>query len=413
MPSLFAPVAVALTFLTVATAQFVSPPFNAAYSLRTIASGVVPGLPQRYSGVAFDPGDHDLLLLAGAARTAQGGVYGMRVIRNGSGHIAGLAGTAVLVATAPDIDGGLAYTPSGVLLFTQDPSNGIGQILSGNTAPSRIVNLTPLGVAASTGGLAIVPAGYPGAGRLKITARNAWFDASLTADGAGTFNVVAPTQRVTLIPAAIAPVYLRPGSPLFANYSSILACEYSSGTVAAYDVDASGDPIPASRRLFAQNLVNVRGGTVDPATGDLLFVTNGAGNEIFVIERTAACGALTSYGNGTAGSGARVPTLTGSGCPTPGQTVTLTAGNGLASTAGLLLLGTRSTQIAVVGGIVLVLPDLQIEHRLDGAGAATLPIPIPLNNRLVGQNFFLQTIYFDLGAAGGFSMSRGLQLNVR
>lgn len=100
MPSLFAPVAVALTLFTVAPAQFVAPPFNAAYSLRTIASGVGPGLPQRYSGVAFDPGDHDLLLLAGTARSAQGGVYGMRVIRNGSGHITGLAGSAVLVATA-------------------------------------------------------------------------------------------------------------------------------------------------------------------------------------------------------------------------------------------------------------------------------------------------------------------------
>lgn len=409
----FSRVSLGLVLGTLAPAQFVSPPFNAGYSLRTLASGTVPGLPQRYSGLVFSAGDPDLLILAGAARTAQGGLYGMRVTRNGSGHITGLAGNATLLATAPDIDGGLDYAPGGVLLFTQDPSNGIGQILPGHAAPARIVNLTPLGVAASTGGLAIVPPGYPGAGRLKITARNAWFDASLTPDGAGTFNVVAPTQRVTLIPAAIAPVYLPAGSPLFVNYTSVLMCEYSSGTVAAYDVDAAGDPIVASRRVFAQNLVNVRGGTVDPRTGDLLFATNGAGNEILIVERTAACGTMSAYGTGTPGTGARVPVLAGSGCPTPGQTVTLSVSNGLAAAPGLLLLGTRSTQFAIVGGIVLVLPDLQINHNLDGIGTATLPLPLPRNNRLVGQSFVLQTIYFDGGAAGGFSMSRGLQLTVR
>ncbi len=415
MKSLAPILALSLTLTSVtAPAQFVSAPYNAAYSLRTLVSVTpVPGLPQRYGSLVFSANDPDLVLIGGAARTAQGGIYALRVVRNGGGHITGFTGAASLLATAPDVDGGVVYGPGGVLLFTQDPSNGIGQIKPGSTAPDRIVSLTPLGVAASTGGVAYVPSGYPGAGRLKITARSGWFDAGLLADGNGTFDVVTPIQRVTMIPSALAPLYLPAGSPLFTDFRTLLVCEYSSGTVAAYDLDNAGDPIIASRRLFVQNLVNVRGGAIDPRTGDLLFATNGAANEIVVVERTAACGTLTAYGTGTPGTGARVPALVGAGCPTPGQTVTLSVTNGLANTAGLLLVGVRSTAISILGGIVLVLPDLQLSHSLDGTGAVTLPIPLPANNRLVGQSFFLQTIYFDPGAPGSFSMSRGLQLAVR
>lgn len=394
--------------------QFIAAPYNAAYSLRTLVRATpVPGLPQRYGSLVFSASDPDTVLIGGSARTPQGGLYALRVVRNAGNHITGFAGAGVLFASAPDVDGGVVHGPGGVLLFTRDPTNGIGQIKPGSSVPNRIVDLTPLGVAASTGGLAHVPSGYPGAGRLKITARDGWFDAALQPDGFGTYDVVAPLQRVTLMPWATAPLYLPAGSPLFTDYRTLLVCEYSSGTVAAYDIDNAGDPIPASRRLFAQQLVNVRGAAIDPRTGDLLFTTNGAGNEIFVVERTAACGSLTPYGNGTAGGGGQVPLLSGSGCPTPGQTVTLSVTNGLASTPGALLLGVRSTAIFIVGGIVLVVPDLAVSHRLDATGAVRLPIPLPADNNLVGQNFFLQTVYFDPGAPGGVSMTRGLQMSVR
>jgi hypothetical protein len=76
-----------------------------------------------------------------------------------TGHITGFNGTAVQFSTAPQIDGGLAFAPNGVLLFTEDPDNKMGEIKPGNTAPDKTVTLSKPDRLHSVGALQFAPNG--------------------------------------------------------------------------------------------------------------------------------------------------------------------------------------------------------------------------------------------------------------
>lgn len=203
-----------------------------------------------------------------------------------AGYIVGFDGTATELADAygatGGIDGGLAYGPGGVLFYSTFFANQIGQIEPGSTGPDRLVNLSP-GVARSMGGLGFVPEGMPGAGRLKITSTlvGRWYDATLTPDGSGTYNVVRNTAVAINIggsPQGI--VYVPAGAPLFPNPTVLVAEFQSPGRVSAYEVNANGDPIPSTRRTFIDGLDGAEGAAFDPLTGDFLFSTFGGGDLI-------------------------------------------------------------------------------------------------------------------------------------
>jgi hypothetical protein len=63
----------------------------------------------------------------------------------------------------------------------------------------------------------------------------------------------------------------------------MLVSEYGTGTVAAYAVNANGDPIVSSRRAFISNLGGADGAYIDPVTGDFLFSTFGGGDRVVVV----------------------------------------------------------------------------------------------------------------------------------
>ena len=206
--------------------------------------------------------------------------------RDANGHITGFDESATVFANANGvaggIDGGLAYGPGGVLFYTTYFDNYIGQIERGSAGPDRLVNLTPFGVGRSVGGLAFVPDGMPGAGRLKIvsTTRSIWYDATVTPDADGTYDI--SRNRSVAIGIGGAPegiVYVPPGSPLFPA-TSVLIAEFGLRSVSSYEVDANGDPILGTRRTFISSLTGVEGAAIDPLTGDFLFSTFGGGNQI-------------------------------------------------------------------------------------------------------------------------------------
>ena len=51
----------------------------------------------------------------------------------------------------------------------------------------------------------------------------------------------------------------------------------------AYAVDANGDPILASRRIFLEGLTGAEGAVLDPVTGDFLFSTFGGGDRLVLV----------------------------------------------------------------------------------------------------------------------------------
>jgi hypothetical protein len=91
--------------------------------------------------------------------------------------------------------------------------------------------------------------------------------------------------------------YVPPGSPLFVDFNVMLVCEYGSGGVFAYDLDANADPIPYSRRPFMTGLIGAQSAAIDPLSGDFVFSTYGGNGTIVAVRGfSLPCGAIVSYG---------------------------------------------------------------------------------------------------------------------
>lgn len=276
----------ALAFLPVPGLAFTVDPFYAG-SYTAFDLGSVPGVPANYGPVLLKAGDNNTLLIGGAANTASGLLYSIGVTRDAGNHIIGFSGTASVFADAAYNDGGAQYGPGGVLFLARWPVNQIGETKPGSAITDKIVDVAPLGVASSAAALAFVPAGFPGAGQLKLVSWSGgqWYTLAISPDGSGTFDITSATQNVGATlgggPEGIA--YVPTGSPLF-SVPSMLIAEYSANKVATYEVDANGDPIVATRKDFITDLSGAEGAFIDPVTGDFLFSTFGGGNHFVVVE---------------------------------------------------------------------------------------------------------------------------------
>lgn len=266
-----------------AAAQTVAPPYNTLYTITDL--GAMPGLPTPYGGLTFLPPSNpndppSTLLIGGSANNGAGVINQITVTRDANNHVTGFSGTSSLFASAPQIDGGLAYGPGGVLFYTGYPNNTLYQIKPGSTAPDRFDALPS--ATQSVGALAFVPGGFPGAGGFHILSynNNGYFTASLTPDGNGTYipSVNVPAQ-VTLSGGLEGLAYVPLGSPGFV-LPSVLIAEYGNGKIATYTLDANGIPIPASRQDFITGLTGAEGSLIDPTTGDFLFSTFGSQNHV-------------------------------------------------------------------------------------------------------------------------------------
>jgi hypothetical protein len=74
-----------------------------------------------------------------------------------------------------------------------------------------------------------------------------------------------------------------PAGSVFFDGDQILVAEYSVNTVSAYRVDASGNPIPASRRVMMTGLSGAVGSAIDPLTGDFVFSTFRQSHQVAII----------------------------------------------------------------------------------------------------------------------------------
>lgn len=291
---------VLLAYAGAANAQTIQPPYATNYTFHNIGSA--SGLPGGYGGLTFLYNDPNTLLIGGSADSASGGIYAIKVARGSNNHITGFSGSASLVATAPDIDGGLIYGPNNILFFTQIPDNAIGEIPSGSTSPSYYADLYAQSVSPSVGSLMIVPTGFGGAGHVKITSynANAWYDSTLFDNGDGTYDFTTSGIIVTVVKGPEGIAFVPAGSPNF-PFNSVLVVGGYAGRIVAYQTDSNGDPVTTTAQDFMINLNAPLGAAFDPTTGDLLFsLTNS--NQILVVS-----GFTTTGGGG--GGGGSTPTL--------------------------------------------------------------------------------------------------------
>jgi hypothetical protein len=281
-PAAVTALAAALTALTAApaAAQSIAPPFDSSYSF--VDLGPVPGVPAPLGGLTFQLNRSDTLLIGGTANDANGAIYSIGVTRDAQGHVNGFSGTATPFASAPNIDGGLAYGPNNVLFFTGYPNNTVGRIKPGSGTPDKIVTLPSS--TSSVGSLVFVPNGFPGAGGLRLLSfsTNGYYTADLTPDGAGTYDITNVTLRTTLTGGLEGLAYVPTGSPVFTR-PSVLVAEWSAGQIGAYGLDANGFPDPATRQDFMTGLTGAEGAVIDFSTGDFLFSTFGGGDHVIRI----------------------------------------------------------------------------------------------------------------------------------
>jgi hypothetical protein len=259
------------------------PPFDAGYSLVDLAA--VPGVPSNYGGVTFKDDDPDTLLITGAAASGVSKIYTIGVVRDAAHHVTGFTGTAAVFANATGpgggADGGLTFGPGGVLFFTTYSGNRLEQIKPGSTASDKSIDLTALGVPPSVGGVAFVPEGFPGAGHVKLISWSASvvFDAVVTPDGTGTYDLAGPRLSASIGSGPEGMAYVAAGNPQFAA-PSVLLSEYSYGRISAYELDAAGDFASTTRRDFITGLSGNEGATIDPLTGDFVLATS---NQVIVV----------------------------------------------------------------------------------------------------------------------------------
>ena len=273
----------ALLFPAVAeAAPVIAPSFAADYTLADL--GPVSGVPDPYGGLVFKAGDPNTILLGGTANQADGRMYSVPVTRDAGGHIVGV-GAATFVAPAPYNDGGFAYHgPTGVLFLSQWPINSIAQYKPGSIpgpGPDKTQDVTGLGVASSQAALQFIPSTFPGAGEFKGLSWGGgeFYTFTLAPDGGGTFDVTSATQETTIGGGPEGFVYIKSTNPDFA-VDSMLVSEFSANNVAAYQLDANGNPIPATRVDFITGLDGAEGAAIDPLTGDFLFSTYWTGEDI-------------------------------------------------------------------------------------------------------------------------------------
>ncbi|MEZ6017675.1 MAG: hypothetical protein R3F49_21380 [Planctomycetota bacterium] len=328
--------AAALLLVASSSAQTFGSNFAGTYSYTDL--GTPPGVPGFLGGINFDPNNPNTLWIGGSANTGAGEIFAVPISRDSTGQIVSFNGSGTSIATAPNLDGGMAFGPNGVLFVTTYSNNRLLQFLPGSTTPDKDLDLGALGVASSTGTCQFVPMGFQGAGRFKIASYNqsGWYDTVLAPDGAGTFDIVSVTPTVNTGGGPEGIVYIPGGNPGFPT-DQVLVSEYAAGAVRAYEIDANGDPLVATQRDFLTGLGGAEGAVIDPVTGDFLFSTFGGGDRVLVVHGFTAPGI---HCTGTVTSLGCVPRMTWSGSPSASgpNDFNLTCREVVPNVAGLLIL---------------------------------------------------------------------------
>jgi hypothetical protein len=285
------------------SAQTLGPDFAADYEI--VDLGSIEGLPQPYGGLFTRFQDPTGLYIGGAANTAEGALYRIGVNRGIGGRIIGLQpGPAVRVADAPYNDGGIVPDPGGLISYAQWPQNRYSQIDLTTGTLVNDIDLAPFGVASASASLNWIPLGYPGAGRMQLASWSGgeFYDVNYSVGPGGIISINGVTQNpwATLPGGPEGFNYVPIGSAGFANPSMIVS-EFSAGNVAAYEMDASGDPIVGSRRDFIIGLSGAEGAWIDVFSGEFLFSTFGTQQDRVILVRgfeVPSPGALALLGLG-------------------------------------------------------------------------------------------------------------------
>jgi hypothetical protein len=260
------------------------PPFTLDYTLTNV--GTLPNTQDFIGGIIVSPDDPDTLIFGTSDLDDNGMLNTIAVVRDADGHITGFSGSATFLANADGNDAGADFAPNGTLFVSTYPDSTVLQFKPGSTDPDKVVDLTTIGVTGSTGALRFVPAGFEGAGQLKIIdySDDAWYTVPITEDGTGTydFGTASLDAEFATDTGPESAVYVSSSHQF--SQDSILLAEFEPGEVAAYTIDSAGNPVPPTRRTFIAGEGFAPAGMVhDPVTGDLV-ISDYYGVGVYVIQ---------------------------------------------------------------------------------------------------------------------------------
>ena len=254
----------------------------ALYSLPTLTGGLInKGL----SGMVINPSDPTKLLIIdnGEAPTAK--IWSVPITRDACNHIVDV-GAATSFADVGNADANIVAGPKNSILVTRFFINEIAQVSAGDTTPTWLNQLSPLGVAVSVGGLAVVPPSLAASGKLRALAYDTseLFDLPFTSDatsGQVTFGMA--TKLAKLQANGLGGIsYLPLSSPGLVGVSLAVA-EFDTSSVVLYPVDAQGTPDTTKRAPFVTGMSQPWGVYNDPVSGDLLVTGWQTGGRVHVI----------------------------------------------------------------------------------------------------------------------------------
>ena len=291
-----------------AQAQTLAPEFGGRYQV--VNQGPVP----QSDPFVFVAGTSERILMAPGSGTEEAiREYGL--LRDLAGKITGFATPPRQIATAHPLSeadrvGWLSYGPGEVLLFRGGfDTPTLGQLKPGSTSPDVRTKLADLGVDrccyGGYGQTKIVPAGFPGAGRLKSTAGSFWYDSTATLKGDGTLALGPLESPVELSDGFLGQnfVFVAPGLPGVTKASLLIS--FSDSRLYLFELDSHGDPVPATKRVFMENVTEL--GDTDPRTGDFLMFT-GDPQSLVVVSPGQGIPPVIHLGEPAAGTGVNTDT---------------------------------------------------------------------------------------------------------
>ena len=235
-------------------------------------------------------GDLCTVFFGGDTPSRDGALLAVRMIRDTEGHFIGF-GRSTRTAILGSAGWGASYYGNSDLMLvtawvgsftpTGPLSNGLFQLKPTDLTPGKY-SINPAYPVSNTV-TSLVPQGYPGAGKLKSTVwpLGEWYSATLVPDGNGYVSF-ATQVRVTTSNLQGRPhgfSYVPRASQGFSK-DSLVVSEWDAGILSAYEIDADGNPITATRRVMMRGFTSIAGSAFDPLSGDLILTKHGGnGNE--------------------------------------------------------------------------------------------------------------------------------------
>ncbi len=272
-------------------AQQLDPTFAGKYSVALVGPS-----PEGRSFV-FRPGDPSTVATSSGGSGLAKKNY--PVLRDPAGAIIGFGETGVTFATLTEGDPSywVAFAPNGNLFYRGGFDDAvIGQVKPGVATADSVIHLGDLGLPpafySSYGQTAVVPAGLPGAGRVKFLTGDTWHGSTLVLQPNGTYTFGPFTSSTVVLDegdSGQAIVFVPAGYPGIAKASVLISDSSNSSGYAiyAFELDASGDPVVATRRTFMKGVSDLC--DVDPQTGDIL-IRAGDPDNVYAVRRSLVQG---------------------------------------------------------------------------------------------------------------------------